>query len=514
MSFPDIVNQHLRSVFYRDRRPFCCRIDSEYRLLDVWGDAAHYGFDGIRTGESLEGYAPFLIGLLGETPERLPFVTTAAGTMEVYVVPDADSYYVVFLDAADEHQFLRERQQVSNELRLLHQSQERLIEKQRNLIGELVETRTELDHQRLEAERANASKGRFIAMMSHEFRTPLASIINYADLSLEPDAETETIRKSAEAIARASRHMSHLVDTVLDEARLEAGQYSLNERGFRLPELLDDIATIMAPLAAEKALSFGVFVEDDLPELLFADDVCLRQILINLLANAVKFTDTGGIRLQVGWRDDTLHAAVIDTGPGIPPEDQERMFQAFERAADADRDRKPGTGLGLSISLKLARLMRGQIKLVSAPGEGCRFDVTVPASVHEPDSDQVLPTPNQEFRAQRPATILVCDDDEDLLALSEYYLQRAGYGLLVARDGEEAVTKALAYGPDLVLMDINVPRLAGSAAAAKLREGGFEAPILALTASDVRKLDRVTFTGSLRKPIQMPRLLAQIQDYL
>ena len=420
------------------------------------------------------------------------------------------------MDAGDEYAAHRDRQQVANELRLLHASQKKLIEKQRDLIGELVEAKTELDHRRLEAERANASKSRFIATMSHEFRTPLTSIINYAELALEDATGVEIIRKSAEAIARAGRHLNQLVDTVLDEARLEAGQFKLNESVFGLRELFDDIAAIMAPLAADKGLSFGIFVDGDVPGRVFADEVCLRQILINLLGNAVKFTDAGGVRLEIGWEPNSLLATVTDTGPGIPARDQERIFHAFERAESADRLTRPGTGLGLSISLKLARLMGGDIQLSSEPGRGCTVRVVAPATVVDSDleTDPALPEPAQELRAPHPATILVCDDDEDLLALAEYYLQRAGYGLLVARDGEEAIQKALAYVPDLVLMDINVPRVTGSEAAARLRANGFDAPIIALTASDVRKLDHRNFSGSLRKPIQMPRLLAQIQTYI
>jgi DNA-binding response OmpR family regulator len=142
--------------------------------------------------------------------------------------------------------------------------------------------------------------------------------------------------------------------------------------------------------------------------------------------------------------------------------------------------------------------------------------VSIPAVVPEAgfEEEQVLPEPAQEYCANRPATILLCDDDEDLLTLAEYYLQRAGYGLLLARDGEEAVDKTLAYGPDLVLMDINIPRLRGSDAAAQLRKSGFSGPIVALTASDIRRLDNEDFTDSLRKPIQMPRLLAEIQSHI
>ena len=187
-----------------------------------------------------------------------------------------------------------------------------------------------------------------------------------------------------------------------------------------------------------------------------------------------------------------------------------------DSATTVQSDNSQGTGLGLAITLGLARLMRGSIDLDSEPGAGCKISVVVPAPVAAESRDEktALPVPDHEYRASRPATILVCDDDEDLLALAEYYLLRAGYGLLLARDGREAVDKALAYAPDLVLMDINTPRLPGSAAAAELQSRGFDGPIIALTASDVRKLDSDTFAACLRKPIQMPRLLAAIQSHI
>lgn len=517
MSFPSAILEYLQSHFVQRRRPFCFLIDADYRLQDWWGDAELHGFADLRTGANMLDRAPYLLGHLGTALEVLPFVTPAGGgTIEMHIMPSDEGFHVIVMDASREHDFRQQRQQTANEVRLLHAGQQQLIERQRTLIGELVEAKTELDHRRREAERANASQSQFIAMMSHEFRTPLSSIINYADLAREEGTSVENIRKSAEAIARASRHMNRLVDTVLDEALLEAGHIKLNERPFDLRALFDDIAAIMAPLAAEKGLSFGIYLGKGTPDFLIADDVCLRQILINLLGNAVKFTQSGGVRLDVSWKNDHLHAAVTDTGPGIDPQDQQRIFQAFERGSHTSRSEAPGTGLGLTITLELARLMRGNIDLSSKPGAGCKVSVDVPALIHRqgPEEESALPEPDHEYRAIRPATILLCDDDEDLLALAEYYLLRAGYGLLIARDGEEAVEKALAYHPDLVLMDINTPRLTGSAAASRLRAEGFAAPIVALTASDVRKLDSKDFTSSLRKPIQMPRLLAQIQSHI
>jgi len=516
MVFPQRLRDYLESDYAARRQPFCFLVDADCRLLDWWGNAKNYAFDELLAGEAMIDRAPYLVGHLDTEAEVLPFVTTAGGTVEVHILPADGSFYVVVMDASEEHRYHQQRQQTANEFRLLHAAQQKLIARQRALIGDLVEAKTELEHRRREAERASESKGQFIAMMSHEFRTPLSSIVNYADLALEPDTNAEDIRNSTESIARAARHMNRLVETVLDDARLEAGQVKLHEAPFELRALLDDIATIMAPLAAEKSLSFGIYVDADVPDLVTADDACLRQVLINLLGNAVKFTETGGVRLEVAWCDNELRAVVVDSGPGIAKEDQERIFDAFERASDTRRNAVPGTGLGLTITLSLARLMRGDIDLASEHGSGCRFTLTIPAPVsgQAAPEQSTLPEPARKFRAARPATILVCDDDEDLLALAEYYLLRAGYGMLIARDGREAMDKALAYHPDLVLMDINTPSLPGSEAASILRDEGFDAPIIALTASDVRKLDSEVFTDTLRKPIQMPRLLARIQDHL
>ncbi len=518
MSLPVQITNYLQADFENSRRPVCFLIDKEFGLLDWWGDAARHGFDNLSTGENMLHRAPYLLGHLGNSLEVLPFISTReAGHIEVHILPVDSNYHVIVMDASHQHDTHQQRQQKANEIRLLHAGQHKLISRQRSLIGELIEAKTELDHRRREAERSVAEKNEFIAMMSHEFRTPLSSIINYADLALENSTSISDIRKSAEAIARASRHMKNLVDTVLDDARLEAGNLTKNDRVFELRALFDDIAAIMAPLAAEKGLSFAIYViSDEVPEFVNADDVCLRQVLINLLGNAIKFTETGKVWLEIGWSTEQLRISVADTGPGIDLPDQKRIFQAFDRGTHTDATSIPGSGLGLTMTLELVKLMRGQIELVSEPGAGSQFVVIIPAeSVDYMSSEEsVLPEPADKFHAVRPATILLCDDDEDLLALAEYYLHRAGYGLLIARDGQEAVEKALAYKPDLVLMDINTPRLSGADAAARLRDEEFDAPIVALTASDVRKLDREVFFDSLRKPIQMPRLLAQIQSYI
>lgn len=514
MSLPTAIIDNLQSDFVTNSRPFCFLIDGDCCLVETWGDGDWCDLQDIEPGTNMLDSAPYLVGTLGDATHKLNFVTTQTGiVVHLITFPHEQGHYVVLLDAGDAHDAIQKSQQSANEFRLLHTSQQRLITRQRDLIAELVEAKAELDHHRRDIERNSSGKSRFIAMMSHEFRTPLASIINYADLALEEDAEATDVRKSVEAIARSGRHLTSLVDTILDEARLDAGQVRLRERNFDLFELLDDLTAMMAPLAAEKGLSFATHVDPDVSQHLHADDVCLRQILINLLGNAVKFTVDGGIRLYLTYHDGRLVATVSDTGPGISVEDQERVFRAFERAEDRQHARR-GAGLGLTITLRLAELMRGEITLDSLPGQGCTVSVHIPAPPAEDPvrKDEMLPTPTESTYAIQGTSVLVCDDDEDMMALLEHYLHRAGYALIAAGNGEEAVDKALRYKPDIVMMDINVPGISGIEAARTLRDRGFAGPIVALTASKLSSEDSKTFTQCFRKPTPMQELLLQIKE--
>ena len=509
---PEPVVEYLQEHFLARTRPYCFQVDSEYRLLQAWGDGGWCGVGNPAAGTDMLGVAPYLLGNLGNESTLISHVKTASNVdTDVHIIPADDSYFVVLLDTQAEHDSLQSRQQAVNELRLLHGQQQKLINRQRELISELVETRSELDHHRREAERGSENKSRFIAMMSHEFRTPLASIINYADLALEAGASTNDIQKSVEAISRSARHLTLLVEAVLDDARLDAGNLELQEIDFSLHELLGDLGAMMAPLAAEKGLSFATQIDRDVPEIVRADEVRLRQILINLLGNAVKYTIDGGVRLVVNYHRERLVVTVSDTGPGISAEDQERVFQAFERGGRTSND---GAGLGLTITLRLAELMGGEISLDSTPGEGCTVSLHVPvtevvdgkAAVTEP-----LPAPRDDAVATKPFSILICDDDEDMTSLIEHYLHRSGYGIVTTSDSSDAISKALKFNPDLVLMDCNLPGIGGVEAANALRRQGYEKPIVALTASRLSDTEISAFTRYFRKPADMQELMSSIK---
>lgn len=512
MSLPEPVLEYLRDSYVGRVRTYCFSMDESGTLLESWGDPRWCGFEGYEPGDKLSEKAPYLSSGVGCEPNKLEFVSIGSGVVvHLHTVPHSRGFYVLLFDAGPEHDDLQKKQQSVNELRLMYLNQQRLIGRQKNLISELVEAKAELDHHRREAERGNEAKGQFIAMMSHEFRTPLASIISYSDLAREDGVGWNDVGKSLEAIGRSSRHLASLVEAVLDDARLDARQVTLQERDFDVYELVEDLSAIMAPLAAEKELSYAASIEADVPSRIKTDDVCLRQILVNLLGNAVKFTERGSIRLALTYANGRLVATVTDTGPGIDSEDQERVFRAFERG---ERSVKTGAGLGLTITLRLAKLMGGEVSLDSQPGMGCTIGVHVPVSPALPvtrETRHAFPTPSSDNIATNAASVLVCDDDEDMLALIEFYLHRAGYALIATANGTEAVQKTIAYQPDLVLMDVNVPGTNGVEAAQDMRKRGFEKPIVALTASRLSTKDAGKFTMCFRKPAPMQELLTQIK---
>ncbi len=512
MDLPPIVVGYLQGAFLERARPFCLLLDAGYRLIGSWGDGDWSGIGSLPAGEDVRDRVPFLIGTDLAERQAFDFMELPGGAIvSAHIIPSHGECYVVLLDVHGDHAAIQSRQQSVNESLLMQARQQRLISRQRELIGELVETKSALDHHRREAERVSENKSRFIAMMSHEFRTPLSSIINYGELAREQGSTANDVRKCVETMTRSARHLADLVEAVLDDASLDAGKIELISAEFGLFGVLDDVAAMMAPLAADKGLSFAVRVDDDVPARVHADEIRLRQILINLLGNAVKFTVEGSVELLVAYNEGRLVITISDTGPGISLEDQERVFRAFERGT---RQREAGAGLGLSITLQLVKLMGGEVSLDSAPGEGCTVSVHVPAVPGDADRDEqgaALPALDDSTRAAKPTSVLICDDDDDVIALVEHYLHRSGYGLMTSSDAGEAIDKALRYDPDLVLMDCNVPGVGGVVAARILRQRGYAKPIVALTASKLTVEEQGAFSCFFRKPAPMNDLLSEIK---
>ena len=377
---------------------------------------------------------------------------------------------------------------------------------------------------RTQAEAANRAKDEFLANMSHELRTPLHAILGYADL-LREGALSGVARKEALAtIGGSGRHLLALINDLLDLSRIRSGHLELSPAPVQLPALLEEIAAMVRVDAQKKGLDFALQAPVDLPTLVLADGKRLRQILLNLLGNAIKFTDAGRVTLEVqaahleGTRIE-LHMSVEDTGIGIAPEDKVRIFAPFEQTEDGQR-RESGVGLGLAISQALARLMGGAIEFDTRPGGGSRFRFTVALPVV---FEEQVPAPAQRpvvgYRGPRRC-ILVADDQEENRQLLRQMLQPFGFDVMLARDGQEAVAAARARRPDLIVMDLRMPGMNGFEAAAAIRTTpGLEAvPLVAASASTAdlerAQADPAAFAMCLRKPFQTTDLLDIIERVL
>ncbi len=395
----------------------------------------------------------------------------------------------------------------------------------------LVLARTnELVDARVLAETANRAKSNFLSNMSHELRTPLSGVMGMVDLALgraTDDVQADWLRKAK----LSAEHLLTVVNDVLDLSKIDAGRVALQSVGFRLQEVLDELTAFLGPAAAGKGLVFTLELPDKLArQPLQGDSFRLKQILLNLVGNAVKFTAAGEVGLCVQVVQETatalvLHFEVRDTGIGIAPLDQARLFSAFEQADNSITRRFGGTGLGLAISARLARLMGGSIGVDSQPGLGSSFWFTARLNKAETASS-ADPTPagpvgREPLRAGFAGMrILLVEDEPTNQAIATAMLESAGLCVDLAPNGAVAVAMAAATPYALILMDMQMPVMGGDDACRAIRQipGYATTPIIALTASvldeDRQRCLDAGMDDHLSKPIRTGQLFATVLKWL
>jgi signal transduction histidine kinase/DNA-binding response OmpR family regulator len=383
-----------------------------------------------------------------------------------------------------------------------------------------------------EAERANTAKSNFLANMSHEIRTPMTAILGYSEMLLDPRHSRGDREKCVQTIRRNSEHLLAIINDILDISKIEACRMSVENITCELPQLIADVFALVHPRALQKGLQLSVALDGEIPRTVQTDPLRVKQILVNLIGNAIKFTEAGGsVRLtvsrQIQYFSHSIKFDVTDTGVGMLETQIRKLFQPFTQADESTTRKFGGTGLGLTISKRLAKLLGGDIDVTSTPRKGSTFSLTINGGPRQgAELIDKLDTADVQSLPQLPAVaagslrgrVLLAEDGEDNQELLSAHLRTAGAEVEIAPNGRIAVEKARSGAWDVILMDMQMPELDGYGAAASLRAAGVEIPIVALTANAMAE-DRAKCLAAgcseyLAKPVERQQLLEMVSRFL
>lgn len=385
----------------------------------------------------------------------------------------------------------------------------------------------ELETARLTAENSNQTKSAFLANMSHEIRTPLGAILGFTELMKDPQLESGDRVNYLDIISRNVKALTHIIDDILDLSKVEAGKIIVEKVIFDPRAVFDEVIHLFSETVRSKKIDLKIIYDSKIPEQIISDPARIRQILTNIVGNAVKFTDQGGVTIHVGSEDllqdeVKFKISVIDTGPGFPESQTKKLFQPFVQIDSSTTRKFGGTGLGLVLSRKMARAIDGDVQIVSCRvNKGCHFLIKFSAKrVSTKQIIQVTPSEPQNLKNLKLLSglkVLVVEDSKDNQTLIHKVLSKRGAAVDFASDGEEGVAMALSHFYHVVLMDIQMPRLDGYGATRKLREAGYQQPIIALTAHAMEeeriKTKAAGCDGHITKPLDTALLISTVLNF-
>ena len=489
--YPAGLRQTLLALLGRERHPLAVHVTASFKVKAAYGDPSEYGLTIVEEADIREAL-PALYGCSTAEAIDLPLVELSSGNVvDLHLTPDdsGDGAYVILLDSTAMAQQSQSPQQRANEVALMNYRQEQLM--------------AALSEARREAEAASKLKSEFIANFSHEFRTPLTSILGYCGLK-QGDVDGE----HAGAIRRAANHLLSLVENLLDHGRTEHDRIELLDEVVDIAALFADVESLLAPLAKQRGLTWTVTGNSDCPALL-GDPIRLRQIVVNLANNALKYTNEGGARVDWRYRRGKLRVNVSDSGPGIPEGDREKIFRAFAQGRNGDG--RGGLGLGLALARRLADAMGGSLELVKTNEPGATFQFRArlrPALAAAEDQQATV--------QHRERSVIIIEDDPDVSTLLELMLTEFGYTCRVVPGLSELEQTLSDVEFSAALVDMHLPDGSGTAAIRALTGGPDAIPVLAMSASTAETTRRDALSagaaGLITKPFDFNQLARRLEE--
>lgn len=475
MSSTDSQTQKLKKLMLASTKPAYFVMDDNMHLIEWSENIVDFGYEDMVFDQDASDCFEFIVGYsVGETLD-LPIMTTPNGVhASISILPEGKFTNVLLMDASYDFQTQFRLQQKANETELLSQ-------RQRLLMKQLLDTQKELAKKNQLLEESSRLQTRFLSGVSHEFRTPLTSIIGYSD-ALHELLENEERDKVA-VVQSSAKYLLSLVENLLDHGRLDAQALDIQPKSVNIDEFFSVLTLMMEPVAHQKSILL-MCRGDTEAGLLFFDETRVRQCIINILNNAIKFTDIGCVTIHHAWAEDELVVQIIDTGIGMSDSDRENLFVSFWQS---DRHDRAGAGLGLTITKRILDRMGGDIIVSSEQGVGTTIELRFPAPIIDDESmlecaqaDKVLVNSESDVKL---TTILLVEDDTDIAELVKMYLTDWAYDAQHVTNGQLAIDWFENSSADLVLMDMNMPVMGGADAIKELRKIGVSVPIYIMSAT-------------------------------
>jgi signal transduction histidine kinase/ActR/RegA family two-component response regulator len=509
--FTPEVERHVARFLFERAHLLLLEFDEDWHPVNLHGDALRFGFDADNALAGTLQLRDLFIGMPLDETIDLPFVQMPNGrSAHVHLLRAENGFQVLLLDAQGEYERQQAQQQTGNEAALIGYQKSKAIAQLRRIRGELEQQRNRLQE-------ANALKNALIATLGHDFRTPLTSLFGYLHLLEKDVANCPQSAPALRALRRNANYLFALAENLLEYARADTRSSLLAPVACDLRALGAELEEMFRPMAEERGLEFSMRLQLPEADAVVLDELRVRQILVNLLANAVRYTNEGQVAVRLLWKDETLLIEVLDTGVGIAEEYQEQVFQPFNRTGQAPGS---GAGLGLSIVKRLVEQMHGTLDLRSRPGEGSRFRIVLPSLAATLESEHPAPAQGEPAPARSHSipTVLVVDDDPDITRLLEVLLGDLGFRVRCVGDATAAVEQALADPPDVLLVDVELPGLSGNTAVFRLRAKGYRGHIVTLSATPTEEARLVALNAGanqyLTKPIVIEQLARTMQRAL